>query len=435
MANEGQTILEGSGEFWLVTSPTNIRRGRLVVSANARSKAAVTPEFYAGFEIEIVSVEPNGTTTSHPRSTPERGPQTLLGLLDGEGNEPIPVSLIQAHATHWSGDTQTFEPLWTLIGAHIDKDAQFQGIRVRLPGYGSTSSDPLALANGGTVRATDGWVELQGLPPGKYHELGRTVVHPLCTLLTLASGAPARPLALEVSREVGTWWPVHAGPRAIDDRGSQLAQQLIWQSDLTLDAVARWLDKANILGPLPSAFASVLEADISVEAQALILTTVAEGLHRVLYPDTLRFSVEHGAMVREAAVQAVRSVDESKSTADAVSGFLSHVHEVSYATRLEELAGRAEELVPGVTGKPSKWKALVYETRNRYAHQHSADWMEEDDLDRVLTTAQSLRWVLRLLLLDQAGLDPQVLAQRFTHHQRYQFFLTNAAEWRPKVYG
>ena len=98
-------------------------------------------------------------------------------------------------------------------------------------------------------------------------------------------------------------------------------------------------------------------------------------------PDTL-FSVEHGAIVRGGWSSGSKRVDESKSTADAVSGFLSHVHEVSYATRLEELAGRAEELVPGVTGKPSKWKALVYEIRNRYAHQSSADWMEEDDLDR-----------------------------------------------------
>jgi hypothetical protein len=60
--------------------------------------------------------------------------------------------------------------------------------------------------------------------------------------------------------------------------------------------------------------------------------------------------------------------------------------------------------------------------------------MEEDDLDRVLTTAQSLRWVLRLLLLDQAGVDAELLGHRFAHHQRYQFFLTNAAQWRPSVY-
>jgi hypothetical protein len=271
---------------------------------------------------------------------------------------------------------------------------------------------------------TEGWFELTLLPPSRYHELGRTVVRPLCTLLTLTSGVPVRPLAMQVAGEAGNWWPVHAGPRNVGEGTVQLLQQLIPLSDLTLNVVATWLGRANTLGPLPGTFASVLETDLSVEAQALILTTVAEGLHRVLYPDTQRFSVEHGDVVREAAVEAVRHVDESKSTADAVNGFLSHVHEVSYAKRLQELAARAEELLPGITGKTAKWKALVYETRNRYAHQTSADWMEEDDLDRVLTTAQSLRWVVRLLLLDQAGVDAELLARRIAHHQRCQFFLT-----------
>jgi hypothetical protein len=354
MANEPQAILEAGGTFWLTTSPDDVERGHLVVAADGRSKVAVTPELYPGFQLEIVRVEPNGTTTSHPTPTPERGPQTLHGLLDSRDGESVPVSLIQAHATHWRGETQTFEPMWTLVGAHISNEAQFRGIRVRLPGIGSTSSDALSLSSGGTVRMAEGWYELNGLPPSSYHELGRTVVRPLCTLLTLTSGVTVRPLAIQVSADAGRWWPVHAGARLVVEGTVQPLQQLIHPSDLTLNVVTIWLDRATTLGPLPGAFASVLEADLSVEAQALILTTVAEGLHRMLYPDTLRFSVEHGEIVREAAVEAVRRVDENKSTADAVNGLLSHVYEVSYAKRLQELAGRAEELVPGITGNTAR---------------------------------------------------------------------------------
>ena len=165
MANEPQAILEADGTFWLTTSADDVERGHLVVAGDGRSKVAVTPELYPGFESEIVSVGPNGPTTSDFALTPERGPQTLHGLLDSKEGEPVPVSLIQAHATHWSGGTQTFEPLWTLVGAHIAKEAPFQGIRVRLPGIGSTSSDALPLASGGTVRMAEGWFELNGLPP------------------------------------------------------------------------------------------------------------------------------------------------------------------------------------------------------------------------------------------------------------------------------
>jgi hypothetical protein len=81
--------------------------------------------------------------------------------------------------------------------------------------------------------------------------------------------------------------------------------------------------------------------------------------------------------------------------------------------RLEELGTRAEELAPGIVGKGNRWKSLVYDIRNRYAHHTSADWMDDDDLDRVLTAARSLRWLLRVLLLEQAGLSPEFLAYRF----------------------
>jgi hypothetical protein len=136
MANEPQAILESGGTFWLTSSPDRVERGDLVVAGDGRPTVAVTPELYPGFELEIVSVAPDGTTTSHPTPTPERGPQTLHGLLDSEEGEPVPVSLIQAHATNWCGEIQTFEPLWTLVGAHIAKETSFQGIRLQLLGIG-----------------------------------------------------------------------------------------------------------------------------------------------------------------------------------------------------------------------------------------------------------------------------------------------------------
>jgi len=237
-----------------------------------------------------------------------------------------------------------------------------------------------------------------------------------------------------VSRDGNAWWSVHAGWGA-QQEVSPFPEPLIRESDLSVGVLATWLSRADVLGPLPGAYASVLESALAVEAQALILTTVTEGLHRVLYPKTKRFSIEHGDLVRATAVDAVKGVDDDEVTAAAVSGFLSHVHEVGFAKRLDEIADRAEKVVLGITGKRNRWKRLVYDVRNRYAHQTSADWMEEDDLDQVLTAAQSLRWVLRVVLLDEAGLGRELLAKRIAVHQPYQFFLANAAQWQPKIYA
>ncbi len=61
--------------------------------------------------------------------------------------------------------------------------------------------------------------------------------------------------------------------------------------------------------------------------------------------------------------------------------------------------------------------------------------MSEADIDRAVTVAESLRWVLRLLLLDQAGLDSRLLATSFRDSQRYRFFLRDAADWQPTIYA
>jgi hypothetical protein len=63
------------------------------------------------------------------------------------------------------------------------------------------------------------------------------------------------------------------------------------------------------------------------------------------------------------------------------------------------------------------------------------EWMSDADIDHVVTVAESLRWVLRLLLLDQAGLDREQIAASFRDSQHYRFFLRDAADWQPKIYA
>lgn len=428
-------VSESRGRFWLASTPSTVSRGQFVVHETGAIEVQVTPEFNPAYELKGISVSAGGETTSKLIPTPYPGPQTVHGLIERENEDPIPVALVAADTVRWGGATQTFRPLWAVTGAHVDRGDQFHGIRVRLPGYGAITSGPVRMQRGGTIEVDHEWVTLHALEGSTWPELERTIVRPLCTLLTLARGVAVRPLAVEVHRDGGTWWPLLAGSRNTASGMDPFVDPLMRDSDLSIEILVKWMDRAHVLGPLPGAYASVLESHLSVEAQALILTTVSEGLHRVLYPKTVRFTVEHAETVREAAVEAVRRVDANEATLSAVKGLLSHVNEVGYAKRLDDLATQADVLVPGIAGKRNRWRNLAYDIRNRYAHQASADWMEDDDLDQVLTTAQSLLWVLRLLLLDQAGFAAELLADRFAGHQSYRLFLTHAAEWQPKVYG
>ena len=109
-------------------------------------------------------------------------------------------------------------------------------------------------------------------------------------------------------------------------------------------------------------------------------------------------------------------------------GFL---HEPSYSDRLERLANETAAAVPGVTGDTDRWRRLVTKARNQYAHRIKNEFLEPESVDQYLTTAFSLRWLLTGLLLLQANIPTQVLAERFRNYQQYSYFLSSVRSGSP----
>jgi len=52
----------------------------------------------------------------------------------------------------------------------------------------------------------------------------------------------------------------------------------------------------------------------------------------------------------------------------------------------------------------------VYGARNDFAHRARQGWFEDSDYDKYVTVALSLQWLLRGLLLSEAGIPINVLA-------------------------
>jgi len=429
----GSGDVQRSGVFWIATNPEQTSEGNLQLRRGASSELVVNPDFYPAMEVTTSRLA-GGVTKRSFRFADDPGPQTLYGLLSSEeSDDAVPVSIFQAHSTNWSGSTQTFRPIWSVVGGHVEPKHPYVGVRLQIHRYPFLAQPPAQLATGGAARinTSEEWIELVDLPPRSYREFERAVIAPICTLLTLATGQRIRPSGVQVSPHADTWWSIYTEAQV--DENPAFPYALIRPADITAPILARWLDRANVLGSLPAGVASVSEGSLAVETQVLILTTIAEGLHRALHPDRVRFTPEHGKVVQNTATAAVHEIDPA--AAKAVNGFLNHVHELGYGTRLQQLATRAEQLVPGITGQSNRWKNLVYDARNEYAHKPSTEWMSEADIDRAVTVAESLRWVLRLLLLDQAGLDSRLLATSFRDSQRYRFFLRDAADWQPTIYA
>lgn len=97
---------------------------------------------------------------------------------------------------------------------------------------------------------------------------------------------------------------------------------LLQPADIGVRHLAAWLDKVEQLGPLPAVVVDMAHADsMSVDTQALLLATVAEGMHRRLYLEEVRFDENIAAQVQAVAATAVDEIHPDAKRA--VHGFLS----------------------------------------------------------------------------------------------------------------
>jgi hypothetical protein len=244
-------------------------------------------------------------------------PVTIHGL-DGRGRL---LALISATTVHWgrpdaAGYTHQFRGIQAVVGGYMrDRDHPFTGFRVRLRNLEAWRprlqqaqwTAEVSLANGGNITIEDLpvseqashsalWLTGQALPPFTLRGMGTYFARPLISLFTLATGRLCSPLALQAQEDSpgGPWWDVYSAALQADEESTDLRWDLphwlLQPADVGLHQVGTWLDKVSLLGPLPAVVADLAQAHaISLDTQALLLATVAEGLHRRLYPGDLRF--------------------------------------------------------------------------------------------------------------------------------------------------
>ena len=456
------------GHFWLPGREANRQAGVLRVGPGlAPTIATIEPLLSPWREVRRTD-QPDGQTTVVTQDFVVEElttPVTIHGL-DGHRR---PLTLISATTVHWgrpdaAGYTHQFRGIQAVVGGYMrDRDHSFTGFRVRLRNLEAWRprlqqaqwTAEVSLANGGSITIEDLpvpgqashsalWLTGRALPPATLRGMGTYFVRPLISLFTLATGRPCPLLALQVQEDSpgGPWWDVYSAALQAEESTDlrwDMPRWLLRPADVGLPQVGTWLDKVSLLGPLPAVVADLAQAHaISLDTQALLLATVAEGLHRRLYPDDLRFHEDRKLnkdIAERVQVTAAEAVDLIHPDAKiAVSSLLKHVGDIGYAKRLARLASVAEAAAPGVTGRTSRWRNLVFKVRNEYAHRISAGFLNDRDVDDRMTVAFSLRWLLTTVLLLQGGVDASVLRTRLTTHEQYQRFLIDAQVWCPQIY-
>jgi ApeA N-terminal domain 1 len=447
------------GSFWIAGDDSVKQPGTLSVGPRKKPEVEVEGELTPSLTVTGTREREDGTKVVVSVLSEN---ETLTGpvLIHGLDKEDTPITLLDGVTsfrafnplidenprTHRLGGNQA------VIGGHLSsRDHQFSGARVQLQDldkWGSLIANAawgteIALNDGGTIVFEEAsslgvCITASALKSRSLRDLDRTIVRPLMSLLNISTSYPHELLALQVQDlNSGEWWDVYTASQFPDggNDNSDVPRWLLQPSDLKLEHIKIWLDQVDRFGPLPPVIADLVKPrEISIETQVSQLTTIAEGLHRALFPGLRRMDDEKADEVLNVVLEAVRATYPAAT--DAVKGLLGNLTDLSYGTRLKQLANETRVAVPGVTGiHRNKWIDMVYDARIDFAHRLRSDFFEDEDINNYLTTAMSLQWLLVGLLLVNSGFSELLLAARFEGHEQYQIFLKYAQLWKPSVYG
>ncbi|WP_301851070.1 HEPN domain-containing protein [Rhodococcus pyridinivorans] len=446
MSASGEVML---GWFWRVGMPLPERRGELRVSAGKEAELRVERPISPSRSLRVEQRGSNGmyavTTSGDPDDVvADFQPVTVHGVLD-DGTE---VTVVDAQADHDVLLRQWFRAPVVVMGAHLGGQEQcYAAVRFCLddPRWWTHLIEPARGSGCGEVGSLrvyaddDGqvWFEHRAHGPLTRREYARLVVDPVLTLAKLATQSRLQVTALEFrvaderNVEDTRWLPVIG--RIIDSgTAGSYPDAVVPTRELTLEVFSTWIDVSRGLDGLASAVADPIDG--AIQAQALTMCAIAEGLHRRLYPVTSRFPGLSGNArdrVRRAARTAGAEMLEQKGfdreeSEKVLNEALSHFDELSYRRRLEQLQESAECAVPEIVADFSDWPAQVCSARNQLAHQaYTSDAMSDGLLLLLIAVDYSLSWVLRTVLLRRAGIPDEVVLRCYENDARYGLYRAN----------
>ncbi|SIG32066.1 HEPN domain-containing protein [Mycobacteroides abscessus] len=260
-----------------------------------------------------------------------------------------------------------------------------------------------------------------------------TVAIPIATALSILNGAECRVRQLNLSVPSGESADVYG--HVVDasaPRDSAEESLLTLEGAGGADFIGRWLELSQRVSPVPQILAASYAGEFqTVETEALSLCTAAENLHRRLYPGERRWMAE----TVDAATDGLKDADIPDEVRQALTQAVGqYLYEPSFPNRIEALARRAAEAVPECAGRINRWKRAVTDQRNTLAHGLRQEG-ENPDLTEMHYITRSLRWVLTVCLLLEAGVPSERLAGAVRANSRFEL---DARNWRsvwPKVFA
>lgn len=391
--------LQTSGQFWTPNNDTKRIDGALTWEPGSRArltlKSRVIEEAAAPFKVHAVTGELQITHTADPAANVA---DSVARLILGDTDQGA-VTCVDSYLQHPQRDfmdftsplQQVWDPYTLVVGAHLSDGhgTELDAVRFVLdsPEWWShlTDGDSASASAGEIVCDRTGgqtWLEFRPSSALSLRSADRAVSS-VITLAKLALDADLKPVRVQI-RQAGQpeWLEVKTRSEDPSETSWPDPHNLLSPELLTLERIARWLEIELTMDGLAAAVAAPVKEQ-AIQVHALVACSLIEGIHKRI-----------------------------------VGG------ERTYKERAGDLLATAQRTISDITDPVADWAKLVLTARNDLAHHNTGRTFEAQYLNWIIAETSAI-WVLRLCLLDHAGLPAEDVRKALAGHQRYNFYREN----------
>jgi hypothetical protein len=431
------------GEFWRFDTPERREPG-VIKLQRGHTPLLDLERPVVDQTVDIVTMSQFGGITIRP-GTPDEVVAALQPVtLHGELEEGVQVSLLEARGrTHpdKGAPRQRYEAQYMVEGAHVTREQTYRNVRLRL----SLPASWRHVAAGQSVRLADGsvlsvvedesqrWLDYRSAEPLRLRSMASKIVAGCQVLASLAfkehDEDDVTVLATQLQIDDGDPW-LRVVSRNLYANIPDEFSPLLTTDELTLDRVAKWLPLHETLDDLDWAVAEPPTGPI--QTSLLARASVAEGVHRRLFPESRRFDLTKGALknireeLRDRGTELFRQhgIDDKTRTDKCISDALNYMNDISFRDRVDEMVAVVNNVAPIVLAAiPDSSRQLV-RARNDLAHYGESHNTEsfEAKIDRWTVFYLAIPWMLRVILLERAGVEPETLRNALDESMAFAYY-------------
>jgi hypothetical protein len=435
------------GSFWAIDAPSLRVRGEFTSQHADELAVRLTEELMPDPRVHLLR-DADGRVIGQARSgSAAHSVEAFMPItLQGDLDNGMSVTLLRAH-NH--GGAMIEPPRYVadtaVLGAHVSDEQLYAAVRFRVDHpywLGHLASDQTSRVEDdgstlGVEESDDGnWLVYISSAPMTLRQLDIRAVSGCLALFHLAIDRPLTIREIHLRVETGGAWVQILGNWFGGPSHGLSARALLGREELTVARLAKWIALNDTLDGLAQAVAQPIDAPLQIRAQ--VATSLVEGLHRRLpyqqkkFPNASNSAIDNiKQAARRAAAEKAASTDnlDPEVVKAAVREAVAHIGEVDYASRVDDVIDQVRNVIPEIAESVSDLPTLLVKMRNDRAH-HFVDTKEALDTRvlRWLLVATATPWLLRALLLLHAGVEPNILREKYLLHQRFSFFQANAAK-------